>query len=228
MELIQPFRRHDLIWFTSTGWEEVCAQLNLEQQAALQTWRAGDFPAIVRRRDADAADNDICIGFALPPQNGQRLRIAARVRSTHVTEHQSPLALNAVIPQAAIRWRDELRALQNEATLHGLRFRVYGSLALQFLTGQSYLQEGSDIDLLLAPHSQEQLSAAMKLLRHYQQRLPLDGEIVFPGDWSVAWKEWLIAEQMPAPASAQRVLVKDLRSVRLMNRDELLRSLPPC
>lgn len=227
MELINTFHRHDLIWFTSQGWNEIYAQLTPVQQLVLLDWQAADFPAVVRRRDADADQSELCVGFTLPPQHGERLRIAARLRKVHITEHQSPLALSTVIPMAKPGWRDQLRMLQSEAARSGIRFRVYGALAMQFLTGQSYLHEASAIDLLFAPQTRQQLSEAIRLLAAYQHQLPLDGEILFPADLSVAWKEWLIAEQVSAPASDQRVLVKDLQQVRLYSREQLLQSLPP-
>ena len=37
------------------------------------------------------------------------------------------------------------------------------------------------------------LDAALALLGKHAQRLPLDGEIVFPGGRAVAWKEWAAA-----------------------------------
>src|SRR6185369_13349406 len=98
----------------------------------------------------------------------------------------------------------------------GMDLRVFGSLALQALTGQAYLRESSDIDLLFRPRSTSELDAGTLLLASFLGELPLDGEIVFPSGQAVAWKEWFTAR-----AHTERVLIKSQASVKLAPRAEL-------
>jgi phosphoribosyl-dephospho-CoA transferase len=128
------------------------------------------------------------------------------------------LALAQAAKAAPERWRDLLGELLAQAD--GLALQVYGSLAMQAITGQRYLTPRSDIDLLFAPASRAALGAGIELLARYGAVLPLDGEIVFPSGDAVAWKEWINAERDGA-----RVLVKDARSVRLAPSAQLLATL---
>jgi phosphoribosyl-dephospho-CoA transferase len=122
--------------------------------------------------------------------------------------------------------------LNQQAQASGLRLRVYGSLAWQFLTGQQYLSDSSDIDLLFRPQHQMQLRAGLALLQQHLPDIPLDGEIIFPNEGAVAWKEWLSGDTSQAVFEQQRVLVKAIDSVSLQSRSSLLAMLPegdlPC
>ena len=225
LDPLEQFQRHDLVWLSASGWDALCAAQPAALLPALRHWQQQEWPAVVRRSDTDAAADEVCIGFAFAPQDGHKLRVAARVRCDQVIEHQPGLALATVLPLVAAVWQPPLRALQLAASTAGLRFRVYGSLAYEFLTGQTYLRADSDIDLLFRPTDVAQLQAGLALLQQYQQQLPLDGEVIFPGAQAVAWKEWLLAESVSETDYAARVLVKDLRQVRLLRKTDLLQSL---
>jgi phosphoribosyl-dephospho-CoA transferase len=99
---------------------------------------------------------------------------------------------------------------------------VYGSLAMQSLTGRSYVTQDSDIDLLCEPRSEKDLQYIVALLSRHARHLPLDGEIVFPSGQAVAWKEWVGAMQKDTGA---RVLAKHLDAVALMRTAQLRQSL---
>lgn len=193
--------------------------------AVFQCWQQQEWPAVVRRRDAAAGDDEVCIGFALPPQDGYKPKVAATVKIAHILEHQSALSLNSVINAAPAPWQETLRQLQIEASVAGIRFRVYGSLAMQFLTGQTYIGASSDVDLLFRPQDQEHLVTGLALLVQYQKQMALDGEIIFPQDQAVAWKEWLLSDSVLDPDNHQKVLVKDLQQVRLMEKRDLIHTL---
>jgi phosphoribosyl-dephospho-CoA transferase len=98
-----------------------------------------------------------------------------------------------------------------------LSVRVFGSVAMQALTGLQYVTATSDVDVLFEPASRAALEDGLALLSRHAAVLPLDGEIVFPGGAAVSWKEWRMAMAHPA-----KVLVKDLRSVRLADTASLL------
>ena len=216
------FARHDLIWLSESGWQAACEAAQPEHRAALEQWQRNDWPAVVRRRDANTFDNEICAGVPLPPDpdSGNKVRIALRVQALEVIRHMPPLTLKAVLPALPEAWQELVSALGNRAV--GLLIRVYGSAALQALTGQRYLTETSDIDLLFYPISVQQLQAGLALLAFHATQLPLDGEIVFPSGQAVAWKEWLQAQQGDA-----RVLVKEADVVHLCATNALMASFRP-
>lgn len=224
--MYSELERHSLVWLTAAGWEAAIAAARPEHAAALAQWQSNDWPAIVRRfdaipKDADAADaaaadaaaSDICLGVPLPPDAaGVKVRIALRVPSSHIARTSAALELRSAL-MAAGPWRDELAALSAAVPT----LRVFGSLAMQTLTGLQYLSPSSDVDLLFHPASRRQLETVIALLARYSEHLPLDGEVVFPGGAAVSWKEWQAAITHPA-----KVLVKELRAVRLADTASLL------
>lgn len=225
MEQTEQFHRHDLVWLAHPAWDML-----IQQQPALATqlrqWQQAEWPAVVRRRDGDAAEHEVCIGLALPPQQGRKIRVAARVPLQQISAHQPGLSLPTVMAVAGDSAQEYLQAMQRDAQQQGIRFRVYGSLAMQFLTGVPYMTPQSDIDLLFRPSDRQQLRLGLALLQRYRAWLPLDGEIIFPQEQAVAWKEWATADTLADAHANQRVLVKDSQTVRLVSRQELLDSLP--
>lgn len=221
------FARHDLAWLTEDGWQHVLAATSSGTlaHAAITRWALADWPLIVRRRDAvSGADghDDACLGLAAPPDlvTGAKLRLPLRVPTEHIARHSAPLPLDAVTHALPANWQAPFARLAAAST--GLDLRVFGSLALQALTGQAYLHDASDIDLLFRPRDAKELDEGTVLLASYLGPLPLDGEIVFPSGQAVAWKEWFTAR-----AHTERVLVKSQASVKLGTRGELLAELDP-
>jgi phosphoribosyl-dephospho-CoA transferase len=224
--------RHDLAWPSRTGWLRLLEQAALADRAAVARWQQADWPAVVRRHDpADvdagpARSDQIYLGIALPPDavDGCKHRIALSIDQALLRTLRAPLALDDVIATAPPGWRANLQALADAARIDEISLWVYGSLALQTLTGQAYLTKSSDIDLLFAPSSRQQLETGLTLLSGFARRLPLDGEIRFPDGQAVAWKEWrnTVEEQ---PNVRARVLAKSLQRVRLQSPAQLLASL---
>lgn len=216
------FARHDLVWLTEAGWEDVIRQSDADQHPALEKWRTADGPVIVRRADDAAETGQLCIGVALPPDaDGNKPRIGVRVSTEWVRESRGPMPLADVIEAAPAQWQAALKALEAEAAQRQLSFRVYGSLALQRLTGQRYLSARSDIDVLFLPASVTELGRGTGLLSYFSGLLPLDGEIVFPGRKAVSWKEWIQA--MHARGNP-RVLAKSRYEVEHFSVESLLSS----
>lgn len=215
------FARHDLVWLTGRGWQRVRASAPGAAIAALDGWRDGGWPAVVRRAEADLAPGEVAIGFALPPrpEDGAKLRVACRVDLGDVQRRTRALPLVGALDAVPAAWRKGLAALERQAADAGLGLAVYGSVALEALTGMPYVTAQSDIDLLLRPLNRKQLMTGLDLLALHAATLPLDGEIVFPDGRAVAWKELRAAF---ASAPGTRVLVKGLQRVALTAPDELL------
>jgi phosphoribosyl-dephospho-CoA transferase len=230
--------RHHLVWLSDRGWHLAAIGLPPPHQAICETWRQAERPLVVRRTDGDVTPSPLnqldhlCLGLALPPDplDGSKLRLALCVPIAptalcvppSVLVARVPLLLRQVasddcVPQP---WRAALRAF--DAACSGFDFYVFGSLALQMVSGQNYLTADSDIDLLFCPKNQSQLRSGVALLERYAETLPLDGEIAFPGGQAVAWKEW---SQMQRTDPAGSVLVKEKTRVHLMPMPHLLAAL---
>lgn len=218
------FARHDLVWLTSRGWERVRDAAPAEALDALDLWRDGGWPAVVRRAETDLAASEVAIGFALPPRRageskGGKLRVGCRVDLADIGRRTRALPLVAALDAVPPEWQEGLAALEREAAQAGIGLAVYGSVALEALTGQRYLTPKSDIDLLLRPLSRAQLMAGLALLARHAATLPLDGEVVFADGRAVAWKE-LRAAFESAPGT--RVLAKGLERIALVAPQELI------
>lgn len=214
------FARHDLVWLSPRGWAQALTCAPSQACAALEGWRRAAWPAIVRRADAGQAPDQLSVGFAFPPHaDGTKLRVAGRIDRAEIERHMPPLSLAGALDGVPARWQPALASLEQEACALGLALGVYGSVALQALTGQAYLKEQSDIDLLLRPVDRAQLLRVLDLLDSYASVLPLDGEVVFPDGRAVAWKE--LASGLDGAAGG-RVLVKEMDRVSLAKVDDLL------
>lgn len=214
------FERHDLVWLTRHGWEEALAQVSGQQRDAVRQWREQDGPLVVRRRDPESMEQEVCLGVALPAaEHTTKVRVAVRVAGSGVHRTRLPLTIGEVVAHAPLAWRGALAAMQADAL--GVQCGVFGSLAMQALTGQAYLRATSDIDMLFVPHNLTQLRHSLEILLYYDGRLPLDGEIVFPGGAAVAWKEWAQSAHVPG----NHVLAKRRSDVALMRVSELTATL---
>lgn len=213
------FRRHELIWLSAHGWQRLLADAPEDRRPRLETWRAAGWPAVVRRTDQGLRGAQLCIGLPFPPDplTGSKLRFALCVERPEVMHSAPPPDISSVIAAAPPAWRAPLQALQRDG--QAMDLRIYGSLAWQALTGQTYVHDASDIDILLALRTRCQLQPALDLLQRHSQDLPLDGELVLPSGAAVAWKEWRNAR---SAAAGTRVLVKELSGVRLADADALL------
>lgn len=210
------YSRHDLVWLTPDGWSEALAQVPAPLRAPIERWRRANWPAVVRRNDANLPDGFVCAGIPLPPdrETGIKPRVRLQLRLSSIDRRTGALPLARAADAAPAEWRAALGLLSD------LQLRVYGSLAMQAFTGLDYLSPCSDIDVLFAPADHVALDAGIALLSHVAERLPLDGEVVFPGGAAVAWKEW-----RDARGSGRKVLAKRIDEVRLLSPDELAAAL---
>ncbi len=218
------FQRHNRVWLSANGWQAACEKLPAAHAKELMRWAENGWPAIVRRSDADAQPDTLYLGLAPPPEpnTGLKTRIPFSVGTADIVRHEAPLVLMAAESALPSAWRSAFFSLAAEADNKKLEFRIYGSAALQAITGLSYLAASSDIDLLFYPHTHAQLQEGMALLQLYAKQLPLDGEIVFPSGRAVAWKEW--AQALANPGRL-RVLAKGMSSLNLVPATDLLAEL---
>lgn len=213
--------RHDLVWLSELGWRQAWEMAPPNCRDMIEMCREADWPAIVRRADADLSPDQVSLGIAMPPSpiDGCKTRIGFRVRRSEVRQISPPLSLGQILEAAPPPWHPFLRSLDRDAAARGLAIRVYGSIALQALTRQPYLTAASDIDVLLRPATSVQLHRGLALLKWHSRHLPLDGEIVFPNGQAVAWKELSIALDA---RGGHRVLAKEMHKVSLARTDALL------
>jgi phosphoribosyl-dephospho-CoA transferase len=209
--------RHSLVWLDAEGWRAVLAQTPDQVCAQVIRWRDADWPLTVRRRDADCADDQLCLGIALPPMDGNKVRLPYRVKCSTIAQSQTALLLAEIVSALPLQWRDPALQLHMAAQMAGVSVQVYGSAALQSITGLTYLQ----------PSTMQHLDECIRLFQKFDQQLPLDGEIVFGTSAAVAAKEWCNTARQDG---GFRVLAKLAAGVALMRKDALISLLDqqPC
>nr|WP_274381778.1 malonate decarboxylase holo-[acyl-carrier-protein] synthase [Noviherbaspirillum saxi] len=212
--------RHFLVWLSSEGWDSVMNQVHPGNVTLIEEWCTKDWPAIARRHEVGIAEDQICVGIAGPPRDdGTRPRVPLAIPRDAVSRTTAPISLDRVISVLPTRWHDGITTLLQEAANLNITLRVYGSASWQFITGQPYVRNNSDIDILCYPRTQEELKRIVDLLDHTADQLPLDGEVVFPSMEAVAWKEWQAARHSN---DGRRVLVKGCHKAYLAKMDTLL------
>jgi triphosphoribosyl-dephospho-CoA synthase len=174
----------------------------------VEAWLARDLPAVVRRRDPAMPSDQIALAIALPLARG-RARVALSAPADAVLRVLPPVPLARALASAPRAWVSALERLVREASRAGIVLRAYGSLAWQHLTGEPYVREGSDVDLVAPGATSGERARSLALLRRWEPHASprLDGELALGGGRAVAWREAL--------GNPARVLVKSLDGVGL-------------
>lgn len=215
--------RHDLVYLQpEAAWQSPCAAAGSPMAQAVQRWLAAGRPLVAARQPAD--EQMLLLGLTLPTGQG-RHRLSIRAEPAAVARCRPPLALAQCLHRLPATYALELRMLAERAQAGAITFGVYGSLAWEVISGESYRHQASDIDLICEIASKGQLMIALGELALAADRLPcrLDGEIRFPDGNAVAWREVLAHLQTPeAP-----VLAKGQRDVALLPLVRLIETLSP-
>ncbi|MGN7985484.1 malonate decarboxylase holo-[acyl-carrier-protein] synthase [Burkholderia sp. 22313] len=209
-----PLRRHTLVTLTAAGWGAARARdPALAADPRVQAWAARGWPLIVRRASPDEADAArIPLGLPLPPSAGKR-RIALNVAADALASVRPLPGLADVLAAAPDAWRATLRELDALGARCGVQGRVFGSLAWQALTGEHYLSESSDLDIVLPLPDAAALAALLDGLAALDARAPMriDGELLRDDGAGVNWRE--LHARLP------EVAVKTANAVELMSAD---------
>lgn len=220
------FARHNRVWLCKTAWARVASAHGLDSRhaQALVQWTDNNWPLVVRRPDAELPAAMVALGMPLPPEiaSNKKVRLAFVVHRDEIARSEDPVHLLDMTAALPSRWQPAYQDLCKEIASQQLELRVFGSFAMQAITGLPYLRDSSDIDLLFAPRTSQQLAAGLSVLSHYKKLLPLDGEIVFPSGRAVSWKEWL---QVSTSRQNIYLLTKSLQNVALVRADILLSEL---
>ena len=207
-----PLHRHQIARLSPAGWRQLLAgDWDAGARDCLRHWADQALPVVVTRQAEPDADV-IALGLCAP-RRWQRRRLALRVPRADVLYFDEFPRLAQLVMQLPPAARPAARRLASALQACGATARVYGSHGWQFLSGLNHLREGSDLDLWVGVEDVEQADAVAAALEAFSApALRLDGELVFPGDAAVAWREWLAWRE----GRSQAVLVKRLHGAALV------------
>lgn len=212
---MHKFNRHDLVWLhlDAVKHAEYAGPAPIEPIGALSLlhrWVSGNYPLIMARQEALPL-GQVRVGLAEPPSWGKR-RLAFLVKPEDIARQQPGPLLAEVVHQLPEQWQAGLAALASGLQHAGVPAQVYGSSAIEVLTGLPCITAHSDLDLLFKPATwadAEALCALLSALRLSHPDLRIDGEVLNPAGDAVNWQE--LAMQ------CKRLLAKSDHCVRMMD-----------
>ncbi len=213
------YRRHDLVWLdpgVDAGSFAVDGQVQLVRQ-----WIGQNLPFVVARQPEPLLKeaNQIRLGCTLPSAP-VRTRVMLRADCAAIVRHTRPLPLLDAMRYAPANWQASLERLRTLSENTRTVARVYGSLSSQIFSGKTYLDDASDLDLLLECSEDSKLHDLLAGLEAMRPSCPrIDGEVLSPGGWAVAWRELAVALRTGAP---RQVLAKSDVEARLLDVDEFI------
>jgi phosphoribosyl-dephospho-CoA transferase len=206
------YLRHDLVWLEPDIDAGLFASKEHEEQA--RNWVKNQFPLVVARQSSPLAkeSNQILLGFTLPSAP-MRTRVLLKADRAAIIQHRRPILLCEAIQFAPEHWLANMVKLNELFEISGVTARIYGSLSSEIFTGIKYLDEASDLDLLLECGEDTKLAELLAQLENFSVMPRIDGEILSPSGWATSWRE--LATALRSAKSGQ-VLAKSACEICLM------------
>lgn len=219
------FNRHDLVWLNidAVKHAEYSGPAPMEPISALSLlhrWVLGNYPLIVARQ-ADVPQGKLRVGLAEPASWGKR-RLSFLVNTSDVLQHQTGPLLADVLGKLPPNWQFGANMLLVYLNELNMPAHVYGSTAIEALTGLPCITENSDLDVLFKPTRWESIAGLCARLKQLSQDHPtfkVDGEVLSPAGDAVHWLE-LCSE-------SEQVLAKSNTEVRLLTLSEFKNAFEP-
>lgn len=211
-------RRHDRAWLhVSAAFRSDCMVADGSHWQQVQEWIRLGRPLVVPRQAASTTW--VSLGLALPARCGRK-RLSIQVERKDIATISPPMPLAMCLPAVSGPDRNCLARL--DAALHGagVRIGIYGSMAWELASGETYRNEASDLDVVCDVFDRNQVDTVLAVLQEAAVGLsfPLDGEIRFPGGQAVAWRELLSCRNTPGA----KVLAKGNEEIELVAIETLM------
>lgn len=174
-------------------------------------------PGIVCTPKAPLPAGSIQIGVSFPfREDGVRVRSAVVLPRGGVDAVHTPWDVAGRIAAGAFPEADELVELTELGRDHGIAVGLFGSAALQALTGLPYMEPCSDIDAVVIARSAAGLRSFHAALAEFARRhnRTCDVEVAVPGGLGIKLKELV--------SDVTAVAGRGMNGVRLVDRRRVL------
>lgn len=214
------YERHDIVFLSCEGKLEALKSVH----SILPDLHGLDYvqnviskvPAIVRCQNERKPDL-LKVGFSWYERvQGMRFRASGEVHPRHVIRHITPWDIPSFRPKSSLGEKDMFKKfmeIQTAAEDCGLETGLFGSFAMEWLTGYPYLHSQSDLDMIVKWNSGGLLQKFYRRCRTIMGEQAADMEIYFPYWGSVKAAEWF--------SDSNSVLVKGFYETRIADRTAL-------
>ncbi|HEY0329383.1 MAG TPA: malonate decarboxylase holo-[acyl-carrier-protein] synthase [Rhodopseudomonas sp.] len=190
------------------------------EQRAHRAFAADAIPGIVCAPKGPLPNGYVQLGVSFPfRDDGARVRALFALPPKRIGKAHSPYDVLGMLRANAFEGAAALIELRALCESHGVEAGLFGSAALQILTGLSYLESRSDVDAVVRPCGVAKLRlvhAGLAALRHDHGR-KFDVEVTLPDGIGVKLDELM--------SSTNTVLGRGIDGVRLLDRAAVVRAL---
>lgn len=195
------FKRHNLIWL-----------------------KGDDIPYVITRQ-AKTIQDELIVARSYAGIKNKNSRQASIVKLKDIDKHQRPYSLKKILHSSMssiiTNYKRSLLKILAYYKLYGIKIYVYGSTSWQYITSTPYLNENSDIDLLIEVGNINKLHLIPNLINDLSIliKLRLDGELLIIKDsLYIAINEWLNVD------THEQLLVKTDNHVYLSSKMDIIHS----
>lgn len=185
-----PYKRHDLLCLHPSGQQALAAQCPWDLGGHGQCME--HIPAIYKAQTGTCPNGMIEVGISLPFRpKGNRLRFLAQILPQEVQRVISPQQAAASGPSLPWEFGRLAGELLDWAASKRAELGLFGSAALQAVTGLEYLHPDSDLDVIIRTADPDTLKRFYDLLCRAQQDYGrnVDAEVQLAHNRSVKLKE---------------------------------------
>lgn len=179
--MITPLHRHDLAFLSPAGQDYAWTHRAVQPgDDALQDFFSR-LPGICRVQPPQLPDSVAALGFSLPIRRQEsRWRISTQCPREEIRRILTPWDIPAYLSALPAPVGPALTQLARAAAGCSVPFGVFGSAALQAVTGLPYLHSHSDLDVVIGTAPVPQIKAFYAQLLALSRRfsLHIDGELM--------------------------------------------------
>lgn len=177
-------------------------------------------PGIVCAPKGPLPSDHVQLGVSFPfRHDGVRVRASFALPPDRIARAHSPYDVARMLPATASEGAPALLGLRALCNRHGIALGLFGSAALQVLTGLPYLEPSSDIDAVVRPANCAALRGLYDGLVELrdQHRRKFDVEVTLPNDLGIKLSELM--------SSTTTVLGRGIDGLQLLDKAAVVRAL---
>lgn len=170
-------QRHDLVFLSARG-QQWAWERRERGRPEDERWRELFFtlPGICRAPAEKPGDGMAALGFSTPVRaEGNRVRFASHAPREEILRIVTPWEIPRLLARLPGPSGPALESLDSAAREREISLGIFGSAALQAVTGYEYLHAQSDLDVVITPASREELrefyEALKDIARWYGRRI---------------------------------------------------------